>query len=109
PRRRSCGFHPRCRPDGGRTSLLAPYRRRATRGLATNRGQGMKDVLKELERRRETARLGGGPARIEAQHRRGKLTARERLDVFLDEGSFEEFDMFVEHRSTDFGMERTKI
>jgi propionyl-CoA carboxylase beta chain len=69
----------------------------------------MKDVLKELERRRETARLGGGQARIEAQHKRGKLTARERIDVFLDEGSFEEFDMFVEHRSTDFGMERTKV
>jgi len=69
----------------------------------------MKDVLKELERRREVARLGGGKARIEAQHARGKLTARERLSVFLDEGSFEEFDMFVEHRSTDFGMEKSKI
>ena len=69
----------------------------------------MKDVLKELERRREIARLGGGKARIAAQHARGKLTARERIDVFLDEGSFEEFDMFVEHRSTDFGMEKKKI
>lgn len=69
----------------------------------------MKDVLKELERRREIARMGGGRARIEAQHKKGKLTARERIDVFLDEGSFEEFDMFVEHRSTDFGMEKTKI
>jgi len=69
----------------------------------------MKNVLKELERRRETARRGGGQARIDAQHRRGKLTARERIDVFLDHGSFEEFDMFVEHRSTDFGMEQTKI
>ncbi len=69
----------------------------------------MKDVMKELERRREIARRGGGQARIDAQHKRGKLTARERIDVFLDEGSFEEFDMFVEHRSTDFGMERTKI
>ena len=69
----------------------------------------MKDVLAELERRREIARKGGGTTRIEAQHRRGKLTARERIEVFLDQGSFEEFDMFVEHRSTDFGMEKTKI
>ncbi|RWM13561.1 MAG: acyl-CoA carboxylase subunit beta [Mesorhizobium sp.] len=69
----------------------------------------MKDVLKELERRRDMARMGGGQARIDAQHKKGKLTARERIDVFLDEGSFEEFDMYVEHRSTDFGMEKTKI
>ncbi len=69
----------------------------------------MKDVLKELERRREIARAGGGEARIAAQHARGKLTARERIEVFLDEGSFEEFDMYVEHRSTDFGMEKTRI
>ena len=69
----------------------------------------MKDVLKELERRRAIARAGGGEARIAAQHARGKLTARERVEVFLDEGSFEEFDMYVEHRSTDFGMEKTKI
>src|ERR687898_759078 len=69
----------------------------------------MKDVLVELERRREIARAGGGQARIDAQHKRGKLTARERIEIFLDEGSFEEFDMFVEHRSTDFGMEKQKI
>ncbi|MXN46121.1 methylmalonyl-CoA carboxyltransferase [Shinella kummerowiae] len=69
----------------------------------------MKEILHELEVRRERARMGGGPARIDAQHKRGKLTARERIDVFLDEGSFEEFDMFVEHRSTDFGMEKSKI
>ena len=69
----------------------------------------MKEILHELEVRRERARMGGGQARIDAQHKRGKLTARERIDVFLDEGSFEEFDMFVEHRSTDFGMEKTKI
>jgi propionyl-CoA carboxylase beta chain len=69
----------------------------------------MKDVLKELERRREMARAGGGKARIDAQHARGKLTARERIEVFLDEDSFEEFDMYVEHRSTDFGMEKSKI
>ncbi len=69
----------------------------------------MKDVIAELERRREVARMGGGQARIDAQHARGKLTARERIAVFLDEHSFEEFDMFVEHRSTDFGMENQKI
>ena len=69
----------------------------------------MKDVLHELERRRETARMGGGQPRIDAQHKKGKLTARERIEIFLDEGSFEEFDMYVEHRSTDFGMEKTKI
>ena len=69
----------------------------------------MKDVLKELERRRDIARAGGGQARIAAQHARGKLTARERVEIFLDEGSFEEFDMYVEHRSTDFGMEKSKI
>ena len=69
----------------------------------------MKDVIAELERRREVARMGGGQARIDAQHARGKLTARERIAVFLDENSFEEFDMFVEHRSTDFGMEKQKI
>ncbi len=69
----------------------------------------MQTVLDELEQRRAVARLGGGQARIDAQHKKGKLTARERIDLFLDEGSFEEFDMFVEHRCTDFGMENNKI
>ncbi|MBB3526889.1 acyl-CoA carboxylase subunit beta [Rhizobium redzepovicii] len=69
----------------------------------------MKEILEELERRRGVARLGGGKARIDAQHKRGKLTARERIDLFLDEGSFEEFDMFVEHRSTDFGMDKSRV
>ncbi len=68
----------------------------------------MKDILTELEDRRENARLGGGQRRIDAQHARGKLTARERLDLLLDEGSFEEFDMFVTHRCTEFGMENQK-
>lgn len=68
----------------------------------------MNDIQNELELRRETARMGGGAARIEAQHKRGKLTARERVDLLLDEGSFEEFDMFVTHRCTDFGMEKQK-
>ena len=65
----------------------------------------MKDILQELESRRNTARLGGGAHRIEAQHGKGKLTARERIELLLDEGSFEEFDMFVAHRCTDFGMQ----
>ena len=69
----------------------------------------MKDMLERLEARRAQARLGGGERRIAAQHGRGKLTARERIELLLDQGSFEEFDMFVEHRSTDFGMEQTKI
>ncbi|MFL5024849.1 MAG: acyl-CoA carboxylase subunit beta, partial [Microvirga sp.] len=69
----------------------------------------MKDMLERLEERRAQARLGGGEKRIEAQHGRGKLTARERIELLLDKGSFEEFDMFVEHRSTDFGMEKVKI
>jgi propionyl-CoA carboxylase beta chain len=68
----------------------------------------MREMLIELERRREQARLGGGAKRIEAQHKRGKLTARERIAVLLDEGSFEEFDMFVEHRATEFGMARRR-
>ncbi|MEO0700572.1 MAG: acyl-CoA carboxylase subunit beta [Pseudomonadota bacterium] len=62
------------------------------------------NILKELETRREGARAGGGESRVESQHTKGKLTARERLEVLLDEGSFEEYDMFVTHRTTDFGM-----
>ncbi|MGK6316433.1 carboxyl transferase domain-containing protein, partial [Neorhizobium sp. DT-125] len=64
----------------------------------------MKEVIIDLEKRRSEARLGGGERRIEAQHAKGKLTARERLEVLLDEGSFEEFDMYVTHRAVDFGM-----
>jgi propionyl-CoA carboxylase beta chain len=69
----------------------------------------MKDILDKLEARRAKAREGGGAARVEAQHKKGKLTARERIELLLDKDSFEEFDMFVEHRSTEFGMEKTKI
>ena len=64
----------------------------------------MSDILDELERRRAGARAGGGEKRTAAQHAKGKLTARERLEVLLDDGSFEEYDMFVTHRATDFGM-----
>ncbi len=69
----------------------------------------MKDILDKLAERRDKARLGGGEKRVEAQHKRGKLTARERIELLLDHGSFEEFDMFVQHRSTDFGMESQKV
>ena len=68
----------------------------------------MKDILTELENRRALARLGGGKKRIAAQHSKGKLTARERIELLLDQKSFEEFDMFVAHRCTDFGMEEKR-
>ena len=66
------------------------------------------DVLQELETRRQAARMGGGEKRIAAQHSKGKLTAGERIELLLDDGSFEEFDMFVAHRCTDFGMEKER-
>ena len=69
----------------------------------------MKHILEELEKRRAQARAGGGQRRIESQHAKGKLTARERLDLLLDEDSFEEFDMFVEHRSHDFDMAAQRV
>jgi propionyl-CoA carboxylase beta chain len=68
----------------------------------------MNGIVQELEARRAAARAGGGAARVAAQHAKGKLTARERLELLLDEGSFEEFDMFVTHRCTDFGMAAEK-
>ena len=67
------------------------------------------DRIKELIEKREQARIGGGERRIESQHKKGKLTARERIELLLDEGSFEEYDMFVTHRCTDFGLEKTKF
>jgi len=69
----------------------------------------MNKILRELEKRREQARLGGGQKRIQAQHDKGKLTARERIELLLDNDSFEELDMFVKHRCVDFGMEETQI
>ena len=63
--------------------------------------------VEKLVERRAKARLGGGPKRIEAQHAKGKKTARERLELLLDPGSFEEYDMFVQHRCTNFGMEKS--
>ena len=69
----------------------------------------MQDILDQLEKKRAQARLGGGQKRIDAQHAKGKLTARERIELLMDDGTFEEWDMFVEHRCTDFGMEANKI
>lgn len=67
------------------------------------------DKIKELLDKRELAKLGGGQKRIDAQHAKGKLTARERIDLLLDEGSFAEFDMFVTHRSTNFGIDKQEF
>lgn len=69
----------------------------------------MPEIIEELERRRAAARLGGGQKRIDAQHAKGRLTARERIDLLLDPGSFEEVDMYVEHNCIDFGMAEQKI
>ncbi|PWC43078.1 acyl-CoA carboxylase subunit beta [Azospirillum sp. TSO22-1] len=69
----------------------------------------MQEILARLEAMRAGARQGGGEKRIASQHAKGKLTARERIELLVDEGSFEEFDMFVEHRCTDFGMEGQKV
>ena len=69
----------------------------------------MQDILRQLEEKRARARAGGGARRVEAQHAKGKLSARERIELLLDEGSFEEWDMFVEHRSAEFGMAEQKI
>ncbi len=66
----------------------------------------MEDKIKELMALRQQAKLGGGEKRIASQHKKGKYTARERIDMLLDEGSFEEFDMFVCHRSIDFGLDK---
>src|SRR5690349_720809 len=69
----------------------------------------MQEVLARLEQMRAAARAGGGERRVEGQHAKGKLTARERIELLLDAGSFEEWDMFVEHRCADFGMHEQKV
>jgi len=73
------------------------------------KGKNMHEILAELEAKRDRARLGGGQKRIDAQHAKGKLTARERIDLLLDNDSFEEWDMFVEHRCTDFDMDQQHV
>jgi propionyl-CoA carboxylase beta chain len=77
-------------------------------GEISHGGCCMQDIIQKLEEKRAAAKMGGGQRRIDAQHKKGKLTARERIDLFLDAGSFEEWDMFVEHRCTDFGMAETR-
>ena len=69
----------------------------------------MQNIIEQLEQKRAAARLGGGQRRIDAQHKKGKLTARERLEILFDPGSFEEWDMFVEHDCHDFGMDDNKV
>ncbi|MCB0640570.1 MAG: methylmalonyl-CoA carboxyltransferase, partial [Phaeodactylibacter sp.] len=69
----------------------------------------MQEKLKDLQSRMDTAKLGGGAGRIEKQHAKGKLTARERIHLLLDAGSFEEIGQLVVHRSSDFGMEKQKV
>ncbi len=69
----------------------------------------MHDIINQLDAKRALAALGGGQKRIDAQHAKGKLTARERIELLLDEGTFEEWDMFKEHRCVDFGMEEQHV
>ncbi len=69
----------------------------------------MHDIIERLDEKRAAAGLGGGRKRIDAQHKKGKLTARERIELLLDAGTFEEWDMFKEHRCVDFGMAEQKV
>ena len=69
----------------------------------------MHEIIDQLNEKRHRAALGGGEKRIASQHAKGKLTARERIDLLLDDGSFEEWDMFKEHRCVDFGMDQSHI
>ncbi|MBL8444563.1 MAG: acyl-CoA carboxylase subunit beta, partial [Zoogloeaceae bacterium] len=69
----------------------------------------MQDIIRQLDEKRAKARLGGGQKRIDAQHAKGKLSARERIELFLDDDSFEEWDMFKEHRCADFGMDAEHV
>ncbi len=69
----------------------------------------MQEIIRQLDEKRAAARLGGGQKRIDSQHAKGKLTARERIELLLDAGSFEEWDMFKEHRCTDFGMDKDSV
>jgi propionyl-CoA carboxylase beta chain len=71
--------------------------------------RGMQEILEQLEAKREAARQGGGERRIKAQHQRGKLSARERIALLVDQDSFEEIDMFVEHRCADFNMAEQRV
>jgi len=103
-----------CNPNDARHLQIFPmalFRATPLRydGIIPDGERAMKDILEQLADRRADARLGGGQRRIDAQHAKGKLTARERVELLLDAGSFEEFDMFMAHRCTDFGMEQEKV
>src|SRR5271154_3918477 len=87
----------------------AKRRARSRRPSQVSSTGTMQEIFRRLQEKRIAARLGGGERRIEAQHQKGKLTARERLEVLLDADSFEEWDMFVEHRSHDFGIDEQKV
>src|SRR5438477_12504899 len=78
------------------------------RRVSFSHSMTMRDKLELLDQRRAESELGGGEARLKAQHEKGKLSARERLDLLLDEGSLGELDRFVVHRSSDFGLESQK-
>ncbi len=78
-------------------------------GAAESGFEAMPEILRQLEEKRAGARAGGGERRIQAQHAKGKLSARERLELLFDPDSFEEWDMFVEHRSHDFDMAEQKV
>ena len=91
-----------------KTVFALPPRAANVRALQLGEN-GLKSVLDELQKRREQARAGGGQARVDKQHAKGKLTARERLELLLDPESFEEFDMFIKHRAVDFGMDEHHI
>src|SRR5204863_2946861 len=90
--------------DTNGRGVVAACARRAERG-----GKAMKEIIRQLEEKPAAARLGGGQKRIDAQHAKGKLSARERIELLLDPKSFEEWDMFVEHRCNDFGMAQNRI
>ncbi|KAI8818956.1 carboxyl transferase [Fimicolochytrium jonesii] len=91
------------------TAVPTFTRGNATAAAATPQFVGPNVMLERIEKKREEARLGGGQKRIDTQHAKGKLTARERIDLLLDSNSFREYDMFVEHQCADFGMEKQKI
>src|SRR6516162_1697231 len=82
---------------------------RSSQNMADTETKGTHERIAELDTLRAAAKLGGGEKRIEAQHTKGKLTARERLELLLDPGSFNELDMFVTHRASDFGLDEQKI
>src|SRR5579864_5358586 len=88
---------------------MSTSKRNSQDGSEANESRGTPEKIEELHSLKEAALLGGGTKRIEAQHKKGKLTARERLDLLLDPGTFNELDMFVTHRSTDFGLDEQKI